>query len=93
MNAATGLSRRSTLQAPARGAGAWSVRIVAVLRNLGPYAAIELLLPGGSLLALLLWLYRRHQRIRSEARGSRTAPSAPNPLSIAPSSRSHCPAH
>jgi len=29
-----------------------------LLRRLGPYAAIELLLPGGSLLALLLWLYR-----------------------------------
>ena len=31
---------------------------VNLLRRLGPYAAIELLLPGGSLLALLLWLYR-----------------------------------
>jgi hypothetical protein len=31
------------------------------LRRFGPYAAIELLLPGGSLLALLLWLYRRHR--------------------------------
>jgi hypothetical protein len=25
----------------------------------GPYLTIELLLPGGSLIALLLWLYRR----------------------------------
>jgi hypothetical protein len=32
--------------------------VVNLLRRLGPYAAIELLLPGGSLLALLLWLYR-----------------------------------
>jgi hypothetical protein len=31
---------------------------VNLLRRLGPYAAIELLLPGGSLLAILLWLYR-----------------------------------
>lgn len=31
----------------------------ALLRQLGPYAAIELVLPGGSLLALLLWLCRR----------------------------------
>ena len=31
------------------------------LRRIGPYAAIELLVPGGSLLALLLWLYRRHR--------------------------------
>jgi hypothetical protein len=33
-------------------------------RQLGPYAAIELLLPGGSLLAIALWLYRRHRNVR-----------------------------
>jgi hypothetical protein len=27
------------------------------LRALGPYLLVELILPGGSLLALLLWLY------------------------------------
>jgi hypothetical protein len=37
------------------------------LRRLGPYAAIELLLPGGSLLAILLWLYRRHRLRASSA--------------------------
>jgi len=37
-----------------------------LLRELGPYAAIELILPGGSLLALLLWLYRRHRKAGSE---------------------------
>ena len=37
--------------------------LVAVLKNLGPYLAVELILPGGSLLALLLWLYRRRQRL------------------------------
>lgn len=36
-------------------------RVAALLRELGPYAAIELILPGGSLLALLLWLWRRHR--------------------------------
>lgn len=35
-------------------------RIVALLRQIGPYAAIELILPGGSLIALLLWFCRRH---------------------------------
>ena len=30
-----------------------------VLRALAPYAAIELILPGGTLLAILCWLYRR----------------------------------
>jgi uncharacterized membrane protein len=34
--------------------------IVAVLKDFAPYAAVELILPGGSVLALLLWLYRRH---------------------------------
>lgn len=36
-------------------------RLAALLRGLGPYAAIELILPGGSLLALLLWLWRRRR--------------------------------
>jgi hypothetical protein len=36
-------------------------RLIALLRDVGPYAAIELLLPGGSLLALGLWLYSRHK--------------------------------
>jgi hypothetical protein len=44
------------------GFGAWPARGVAVVRAMGPYAAIELILPGGTVLALLLWLYRRHQR-------------------------------
>jgi hypothetical protein len=34
------------------------VRLIAIGRALGPYVAIELLLPGGSLIALLYWLYR-----------------------------------
>lgn len=36
-------------------------RVAVLLRELGPYAAIELILPGGSLLALLLWLWRRRR--------------------------------
>ena len=34
-------------------------RLPALLRDVGPFAAIELLLPGGSLIALLFWLLRR----------------------------------
>ena len=30
-----------------------------LLRKLGPYVALEILMPGGTLLALLLFLYRR----------------------------------
>ncbi len=36
-------------------------KAVAGLRELAPYAAIELILPGGSLVALALWLYRRQR--------------------------------
>ena len=46
--------------------GAWIARSGAFLRELGPYAAIELILPGGSLIALSLWLYRR-RRITTHA--------------------------
>jgi outer membrane protein TolC len=41
----------------------WVSQGVAGWRELGPYAAAELLLPGGSVMAVLswlLWLYRRH---------------------------------
>jgi hypothetical protein len=34
--------------------------VVAKLKGLAPYAAIGLVVPGGSVIALLLWLYRRH---------------------------------
>lgn len=42
----------------------WGRRAVAVLvrlKALAPYAMIELVLPGGSVMALLLWLYRRRK--------------------------------
>jgi hypothetical protein len=39
-----------------------SVITAARLRELAPYAAI-LVLPGGSLMALVLWLYRRQKRL------------------------------
>ena len=37
----------------------WIYRLIARAGEIGPYLAIELILPGGSLIALLLWLYRR----------------------------------
>ena len=37
------------------------------LMNLAPYALIELVLPGGSVMALLLWLYRRRKKISVSA--------------------------
>jgi hypothetical protein len=42
----------------------WRRYAAAVIRRfkaVAPYALIELILPGGSLMALLLWLYRRRK--------------------------------
>ncbi|HEX8783106.1 MAG TPA: hypothetical protein VF764_07040 [Steroidobacteraceae bacterium] len=39
-----------------------ALKVMAAGRTFGPYLAIELLLPGGSLIALLLWLYRTYAR-------------------------------
>jgi hypothetical protein len=36
--------------------------VVAKLRDLAPYAAMALVVPGGSLIAILLWFYRRRQK-------------------------------
>src|ERR1700738_2780645 len=38
----------------------WNDRLVGSARQLGPYAALELALPGGSLIALALWAARHH---------------------------------
>ena len=40
-------------------------RLVGRARALGPYLAIELLLPGGSVVALLFWLLSADSPIRS----------------------------
>jgi hypothetical protein len=52
----------------------WIDRLPALLRGLGPYAAIELLVPGGSVIALLIWLYRHRANV-----GARTCAHAPQP--------------
>jgi hypothetical protein len=40
----------------------WMTQGFAGLREFGPYAAIELVLPGGSLVAVAIWLYRRYRK-------------------------------
>jgi hypothetical protein len=42
----------------------------AKIKVLAPYAAMELILPGGSVMAILLWLYRRRKNsgVLAEAR-------------------------
>ena len=42
----------------------WIARLATLMRSSGPYAAIELLLPGGSLIALSLWIFRHRGNLR-----------------------------
>jgi hypothetical protein len=42
-----------------KGWGGYAAAAIVRLKALAPYALIELVLPGGSVMALLLWLYRR----------------------------------
>ena len=44
-----------------KGLGGYAAAVIVRLRALAPYALIELILPGGSMVALLLWLYRRRK--------------------------------
>lgn len=59
---------------------AWIVQLTALLRKIGPYPAIALLLPGGSIIALIVWAYRQHMA---------PAPTATN--ATAPKKRSRIP--
>jgi hypothetical protein len=47
---------------------AWAAAAFATLKDLAPYAMIELLLPGGSVVALTLWFYRRRKKVPALAR-------------------------
>jgi hypothetical protein len=47
-----------------------ALKLMAAGRTFGPYLAIELLLPGGSLIALLLWLYRTHAKPANSQAGA-----------------------
>jgi len=37
-------------------------QLIAKLKDIAPYVALELVVPGGSVMALLLWLYRRQKK-------------------------------
>jgi hypothetical protein len=41
--------------------GVYAAALIVRFKALAPYALIELVLPGGSVMALLLWLYRRRK--------------------------------
>jgi hypothetical protein len=36
--------------------------LIQVARDAGPYLAVELLLPGGSVIALVLWFFRHRSK-------------------------------
>ena len=40
----------------------YAAAVIVRFKSLAPYALIELVLPGGSVMALLLWLYRRRKK-------------------------------
>ncbi len=44
--------------------GASAAAVALKLKDLAPYAVIALVVPGGALMALLLWSYRRQKRRR-----------------------------
>lgn len=46
--------------------------IIACIRRAGPYLAIELILPGGSLIALILWLSKNRGVLKSRLAGIRS---------------------
>jgi hypothetical protein len=46
----------------------WMIRLARVLRALGPYGAIELLVPGGSLVVLSLLAIRHRSSVAAWAR-------------------------
>jgi hypothetical protein len=62
----------------------WINRLPAWLRGLGPYAAIELLLPGGSVIALFIWLCRRHANVGVPPASTRTAAVIGESIGIPP---------
>jgi len=48
--------------------GAWAAVVFARIKEFAPYAMMELLLPGGSMVALTVWFYRRRRRVPTLAR-------------------------
>jgi hypothetical protein len=46
----------------------WRSRLTAALRELGPYAAIGLVLPGGTVLLASLWAFRHRRWFLAHAR-------------------------
>jgi hypothetical protein len=57
-----GANRRDARRVLAqRNWGGYAAAFIVRFKALAPYALMELVLPGGSVMALLLWLYRRRK--------------------------------
>jgi NodT family efflux transporter outer membrane factor (OMF) lipoprotein len=67
---------------PTAAPAGWVAKGLALLKTLGPYAMLELLLPGGTLLALLLWLYRHRRRPGSAVGAAGRPPRRPAGRSV-----------
>lgn len=79
MTTATQATRNSPTLHSGQGVRDWFQKAGGIIKNLGPYAAIEFVLPGGSVIAVLLWLYRRSkliERSTSDSAGSAIASNA-----------------
>jgi hypothetical protein len=50
-------------------------QIVQGARSLSPYLLVEVLLPGGTLIALLLWLFRRRFAANGQIKQGLAAPA------------------
>jgi hypothetical protein len=59
-------ARNDALTAPS--GNRWKVRLARPIRELRSYAAIVLIIPGGSLIALSLWMFRHRTWLAARAR-------------------------
>src|SRR6201998_4592452 len=64
------LSIRRREEGETAASGTLAASLYRLPRALGPYLAIELLLPGGAVIALLLWLHRRLHRSADHTQSS-----------------------
>ncbi len=50
---------------------AWMVHYRPVASTIGLHALVALLVPGGTILLLAVWLHRRHQAVKASSQGTR----------------------
>jgi hypothetical protein len=75
----------------------WMHLCRSVAHGLGPYTVIAVLIPGGTLVALLIWMYRRHRngqhrKVAAPAVPARAVPATRVPTPASSTSESYSPA-